>query len=61
VRLIQLYFFPKATLEDQVLKKWRTTIGQLVWTQRVSGQDYIDAQKKLRKKNKLKQSEYKKK
>jgi Ca-activated chloride channel homolog len=37
----------KATLEDQVLKKWRPTIGQLVWTQGVSGQDYIDAQKRM--------------
>ncbi|MFD1356665.1 VWA domain-containing protein [Fictibacillus halophilus] len=37
----------KASLEDQVLKKWRPTIGQLVWTQGVSGQDYIDAQKRM--------------
>ncbi|WP_171005514.1 VWA domain-containing protein [Bacillus sp. E(2018)] len=37
----------KASLEDQVLKKWRPTIGQLVWTQGVSGRDYIDARKRL--------------
>ncbi|MCM3719041.1 VWA domain-containing protein [Fictibacillus phosphorivorans] len=37
----------QASLEEQVLKKWRPSIGELVWTQGVSAQDYIDAQKRM--------------